>query len=55
MAEFRYVDLPEERAEAKRVPLAVSAELNQLVAEGWEPVEMMPSRVVNKVGFLLRR
>lgn len=55
MAEYKYVDLPLEKAEAKAIPPAVSDDLNRLAQEGWEPVDMIDSRVIGKIGFLLRR
>lgn len=55
MAEYRYEDLPLSKAEAKEIPPAISRDLNALAGEGWTPIEMIDSRVIGKVGFLLKR
>lgn len=55
MAEFQYVDLPVGKADAKEIPPAITRELNELVAQGWDVVDMIDSRVIGKVGFLLKR
>jgi hypothetical protein len=55
MTEYLYVDLPSAKAEAKAIPLAVTAELNAYAAAGWDVVNALDSRVIGKVGFLLRR
>lgn len=55
MAEYKYVDLPTRKASGGDIPDAVSQELNELLAAGWEVSDMIDSRVIGKVGFLLKR
>ena len=53
--EYLYVDLPKARADVDTAAAAATRELNTYVEQGWEPIHGMQSRIVSKIGFLLRR